>query len=59
MFIMHTQFDMPLTAITDFAEKGKTKPLSAKLAEICSRHRGFLSVEAEDYLLINQKGIEM
>ena len=59
MFIMHTQIDMPLTAIIDFAEKGKNEPLFAKLAEICSRHQGLWSVEAVDFLLTNQKITEM
>jgi len=59
MFIMHTQIDMPLTAITYFAEKGKNEPLFAKLAEIYSRHQGLWSVEAVDFLLTNQKITEM
>jgi hypothetical protein len=44
---------MPLTAIADFAEWGKTDAKFAKLAEICERHQGLWSVEAEDYLLGN------
>jgi L-sorbose 1-phosphate reductase len=51
--LIYTHLDMPLTAIADFAEKGKTEPLFAKLAEICDRHQGLWSVEAEDYLLNN------
>jgi L-sorbose 1-phosphate reductase len=49
--LIYTHLDMPLTAIADFAEKGKTEPLFAKLAEICNRHQGLWSVEAEGYLL--------
>jgi hypothetical protein len=45
---------MPLTAIADFAELGKTDAKFAKLAEICDRHQGLWSVEAEEYLLANQ-----
>lgn len=49
--LIYTHLDMPLTAISDFQEKGKTDPLFLKLAEICSRHQGLWSVEAETYLL--------
>lgn len=55
--LIYTQIDMPLTAIADFAEKGKDDPLYAKLAEICARHNGLWSGEAEKYLLSNAKPI--
>ena len=55
--LIYTHIDMPLTAIDDFAEKGKTDPVKgsvyAKLAEICGRHNGLWSTEAEAYLLGN------
>jgi threonine dehydrogenase-like Zn-dependent dehydrogenase len=51
--LIYTHLEMPLTAISDFAEKGKTEPLFAKLAEICDRHQGLWSVEAEAFLLAN------
>jgi len=51
--LIYTHLQMPLTAISDFQEKGKTEPLFAKLAEICDRHQGLWSVEAEEYLLNN------
>ncbi|MFB6317212.1 zinc-binding dehydrogenase [Saccharicrinis sp. FJH54] len=51
--LIYTHLDMPLTAISDFAEKGKTDPLFAKLDEICKAHNGLWSVEAETYLLQN------
>jgi len=51
--LIYTHLDMPLTAIADFAEKGKSDPLYAKLAEICDRHQGLWSVEAEEFLLAN------
>ncbi|MDR2184032.1 MAG: zinc-binding dehydrogenase [Clostridiales bacterium] len=51
--LIYNHISMPLTAIADFAEKGKTDPLFAALAEICARHSGFWSVEAEKYLLEN------
>ena len=49
--LIYTHITMPLTAIADFAEKGKTNPVYAALAEICDRHQGLWSVEAEKYLL--------
>ena len=49
--LMYTQFDMPLTAITDFREKGKTDPLYAKLADSCDAHSGLWNAEAEKILL--------
>jgi threonine dehydrogenase-like Zn-dependent dehydrogenase len=51
--LIYTHLEMPLIAIADFTERGKTDPLFAKLAEICSRHQGLWSVEAEEYLLNN------
>jgi L-sorbose 1-phosphate reductase len=51
--LIYTGIEMPLTAISDFAEKGNRQPVFAKLAEITSRHNGLWSVEAEDYLLNN------
>lgn len=49
--LIYTQIEMPLTAIADFAELGKTDPMFAKLAEICERNNGLWSAEAEKYLL--------
>ena len=49
--LLYTPISMPLTAITDFAEKGKTDPLFAELAEIAERHNGLWSEEAEKVLL--------
>ena len=51
--LIYTHLDMPLTAIDDFEEKGKTDPLFKKLDEICKKHNGLWSVEAETYLLKN------
>lgn len=51
--LIYTHIDMPLTAIADFATLGKEQPLFKVLAEICERHQGLWSVEAEDYLLNN------
>lgn len=49
--LVYTHVKMPMTAIADFAEKGKVDPFYRKLDEICSRHSGLWSKEAEEYLL--------
>lgn len=51
--LIYSHISMPLTAIDDFAELGKENPLFAGLAEICKRHEGLWSAEAEAYLLEN------
>ena len=51
--LIYTHIEMPLTPIAEFAEKGKTNPVYAKLAQICEAHNGLWSVEAEEYLLAN------
>lgn len=48
--LTYTQFDMPLTAIEDFEELGKTDPLFARLHEVCAANRGLWSDEAERIL---------
>ena len=48
--LTYTQFDMPLTAIDDFEELGKTNPLFAKLDAACKKNRGMWSSEAEKIL---------
>jgi hypothetical protein len=55
--LIYTHICMPLTAITEFAEKGKEDPLFASLAELCSKNNGLWSAEAERYLLENGKPI--
>jgi threonine dehydrogenase-like Zn-dependent dehydrogenase len=49
--LIYTHTDLPLTAISDFEEKGKESPLFAKLHELCEKHSGLWNVEAEAYLL--------
>ena len=51
--LIYTHKNLPLTAIADFAEKGKTDPFFVKLAEITARNNGLWCKEAEDYLLQN------
>lgn len=49
--LVYTGIDMELTAIEDFAAKGKENPHFAQLAAITKRSRGLWSAEAERYLL--------
>lgn len=56
--LTYTQFDMPLTAIEDFAELGKTDPLFKKLDEVCKKNRGLWSAEAER-ILFDHFGVEI
>ena len=49
--LIYTNINMPLTAIADFAELGKSDKLFADLAEIVARHNGLWNAEAEKYLL--------
>ena len=55
--LIYTHISMPLTAIADFAEKGKEDPMFAELDAICKKHNGLWSGEAEKYLLANAKSI--
>lgn len=55
LFYVHKKLD--LVAIADFADRGKTDPFYAKLAEICARHNQLWSGEAEKYLLANAPSI--
>jgi len=49
--LIYTQINLPLTAISDFAEKGKTEPLFAELDRLVKAHNGLWNGEAEEYLL--------
>lgn len=55
--LIYTNKDMPLVAISDFAELGKNDPFYADLAEICARHNELWCLEAEQYVLRNAKDI--
>ncbi len=55
--LIYTHKNLPLTAIDDFNELGKTSPLYAKLARLVAKTRGLWNVEAEEYLLKNATGI--
>lgn len=49
--LIYTHVEMPLTAIADFAGKGRTNPVYAELDKLCQARGGLWNVEAEDYLL--------
>ena len=55
--LIYTHINLPLTAIADFEEKGKTDPLFKKLYELVSETKGLWNVEAEKYLLENAEKI--
>lgn len=49
--LIYTHIDMPLTPISDFGKLGETDDFFKTLADICDKHNGLWSVEAEQYLL--------
>lgn len=49
--LIYTGINMPLTAIADFAEKGKDDPFFAELAKIVEKHNMLWNAEAEKALL--------
>lgn len=51
--LIYTNVALPLTAIADFAERGKTDPFFAELARRTAASNGLWSREAEEYLLAN------
>jgi threonine dehydrogenase-like Zn-dependent dehydrogenase len=55
--LIYTHKNLPLTAIADFAEKGKTDPFWKTLAEITGKNKQLWCKEAEDYLLKNAPDI--
>ncbi len=57
--LVYTHVSMPMTAIADFAEKGKADPFFAELDRICPAHNGLWSKEAEDYLLAHAPKMEI
>ncbi len=51
--LIYTHINMSLTAISDFAELGKTNEVFKELASICDKYKGLWNVEAEAFLLEN------
>ena len=56
--LIYTHINMPLTAIDDFAEKGRGDPRFADLAGIVSHNGGLWCLEAEQYLLSHWENID-
>ena len=55
--LMYTNIKMPLTAINNFGELGKTDKVFAELDKIIKANNGLWCYEAEKYLLENAEGI--
>ena len=51
--VCYTGIDIPMVALEDFAELGKTDPLFAELDRIVKANDGLWCTEAEEYLLAN------
>ncbi len=51
--LIYTHLNMPLFSIDELGEKEDGNPMFVHLDEICKRHNGLWSVEAENYLLEN------
>ncbi|MBR5539367.1 MAG: zinc-binding dehydrogenase [Clostridia bacterium] len=51
--ICYNELDIPLVAISDFEELGKTDALYRELAKIVKKNNGVWCTEAEEYLLAN------
>jgi threonine dehydrogenase-like Zn-dependent dehydrogenase len=55
--LMYTNISMPLTALSDFEEKGKSDPLFSELAVLTGKTKGLWNTMAEKYLINNAKSI--
>ena len=55
--LIYNHIALPLTAIADFADLGKTDPLFAELAKLCEKSGGVWSPACEKFLLANAKPI--
>ena len=55
--VCYNALDLPLVALSDFAELGKTDPLYAHLDELVKSHGNVWCPEAEAYLLAHAKRI--
>jgi len=55
--LIYNHIDLPLAAIDDFEELGKTDPMFAELDRLCKANNGLWNPEAEKYLLANAKRI--
>ena len=55
--LIYNHIDLPLTAIDEFEEKGKTDPMFAELDRLCKDNNGLWNPAAEKFLLANAKAI--
>ena len=55
--LIYNHIDLPLTAIADFEELGKTDPMFAELDRLCKANNNLWNAEAEKYLLSHAKAI--
>ena len=55
--LIYNHIDLPLAAIADFEELGKTDPMFAELDRLCKANNNLWNPEAEKYLLANAKKI--
>jgi L-sorbose 1-phosphate reductase len=53
--LIYTNICLPLTAISDFEELGKTETFFAGLDQLVKNNNGLWSIEAEDFLMKNAK----
>ena len=53
--LIYTHINLPLTAIDDFEEKGKTDPLFGELHQLVRKTNGLWNAEAEKLLLSRMK----
>lgn len=51
--LIYNHIEMPLTAIAEFGEKGRTNPVYAELDRLCKANNGLWNAQAEAYLLAN------
>ena len=49
--VCYNELDIPLIALADLAELGKSDPMYARLSEIVAQNGGLWCLEAEKYLL--------
>lgn len=55
--LIYNHKKMPLTALIDFEEKGKSDPFYAELDKLVKKYNGLWNVDAEKYLLNNAEAI--
>ena len=55
--LIYNFISMPLVALADLAELGKTDPMFAELSQIVEANNGIWCAEEEKYILANAKAI--